>query len=147
MDKKGQKASELVGTYGFMILAITIIVAGLAYFGVVDVTKLLPKKCTLPAGIACIDQKATPNNVSLVLLNGMGYDIYVMDLNLTKCNLSNPHLLEANKMSLYQLECVNLNEGRYKTLIYFTFRRKDTNLTQTWIGELITRIPSNNTYY
>jgi hypothetical protein len=147
MNRKGQAATEVVGTYGFMILALTIIIAGLAYFGVLDVTKLLPKKCLFPAGIACIDQKATPDSVSLVLMNGMGYDIYVTGMNLTKCSLTNPHMLEANKMFTYNLACTDLGEGRYKSVIHLTFQRKDTNLSQTRTGELITRIPSNGTYY
>ncbi|MBW2995453.1 hypothetical protein KY312_03795 [Candidatus Woesearchaeota archaeon] len=145
--KRGQVATELVTTYGFMILAITIIIAGLAYFGVLDVTRLLPKKCTLPAGLACIDQEAYPSNISLALLNSLGYDIYVLNISLTQCDLLNPGLLESNKMQVYHLDCYDLIEGRYKTNIELSFRRKDTNLAQRWVGELITRIPSNGTYY
>jgi hypothetical protein len=147
MDKKAQAATELVGTYAFMILSISIIVFGLAYFGVLDITKLLPIRCYFPAGIACMDQKATTDSISLVLLNSMAYDINVTEINLTQCSLLNPHVLESNKMSTYHMTCAGLGEGRYKSDIHFTFSRTDTKLQQTWIGELITRIPSKGPYY
>ena len=147
MNKKAQVASEFLSTYGFMVLAVGIIIAGLAYFGVLDLTRLLPKKCTLPAGIACIDERASPENISLVLMNSLGYDIYIEDIQLSQCDLLNPGILESNKMFVYQLNCHDLVEGRYKSNIDLSFRRKDTNLTQRWVGELITRVPSNNSYY
>jgi hypothetical protein len=147
LKKKAQVATEFVSTYGFMILSVSLIIFGLAYFGVLDITKLLPKKCILPPGIACIDQSATPQDISLVLLNGMGYDINVLDLSLTRCVLLNPGLLEANKMYVFNMNCSGLIEGKYKSRINLTFTRTDTGLTQQWVGELVTRIPSNGTYY
>jgi hypothetical protein len=147
MNRNAQAGTEFLITYGFMILSVSIVVFGLFYFGIFDITMFLPKKCTLPPGITCIDHKAEHSNITIVLLNNMGNDITVLNMSATNCRLINPGEMKADRMSSFFMNCSNLGQGRYKSAIHITFRRKDTSLIQNWIGELITRVPSNGTYY
>jgi len=77
-SKKSQAALEFLMTYGWAILVVLVAIGALAYFGVLSPDKFLPSKCTLPAGIACVDFKVdditTGDEIRVVLRNGMGFD-------------------------------------------------------------------------
>jgi len=80
--KKSQAALEFLMTYGWAILVVLVAVGALAYFGVLSPDKFLPAKCTLSAGIACVDHRvqgtAGAGGVGLItvsLTNSLGYDI------------------------------------------------------------------------
>ena len=75
MDKRAQAAMEFLMTYGWAILVVLVAIGALAYFGVLSPEKFLPSSCTLPSGLACIDHKATATGVTLVIRNGMGFDL------------------------------------------------------------------------
>jgi uncharacterized protein (UPF0333 family) len=46
-NKKGQAAMEFLTTYGWAFLVIILAVAGLAYFGVFDIGRVLPDGCSI----------------------------------------------------------------------------------------------------
>ena len=74
-------------TYGWAILVVLVAIGALAYFGVLAPDKFLPSKCTLPAGIACIDHKASSTaGVTVVLRNGLGYDMSVVKVRINGCS-------------------------------------------------------------
>jgi len=74
-SRKSQAAMEFLMTYGWAILVVLVAIGALAYFGVLSPDKFLPAKCQLPAGIACTDFKVEPTQVTIVLRNGLGFDI------------------------------------------------------------------------
>lgn len=52
---RAQAAMEFLLTYGWAILVVLVVIAALAYFGVLDPTKLLPSKCYFGGGIGNCD--------------------------------------------------------------------------------------------
>ena len=85
MTKKSQAALEFIMTYGWAILVVLVAIGALAYFGVLSPDKFLPAKCTLSAGLACTDHKATASNLDIVFRNSLGYDITVTDVKAQQC--------------------------------------------------------------
>lgn len=53
-NKKSQAALEFLATYGWALLIILIMIATLAYFGVLSPSKLLPERCTISPEIGCV---------------------------------------------------------------------------------------------
>ena len=54
-NKRGQAALEFLMTYGWAILIVLIAIGALAYFGVLNPARLLPKSCTIVPGLSCDD--------------------------------------------------------------------------------------------
>ena len=84
-NRKSQAALEFLMTYGWAILVVLVVIGALAYFGVLDPSKLLPEKCTLQMGLYCKDHQIsqTNGNINLKLENGMGKGIIMTDINVT----------------------------------------------------------------
>ena len=82
MARKAQAAMEFLMTYGWAILVVLVVIGALAYFGVLNPTRLLPPKCTFPTGINCRDFVVSDSGESITvkLINGMGRDIYIRSL-------------------------------------------------------------------
>jgi uncharacterized protein (UPF0333 family) len=75
MNKKGQAAMEFLMTYGWAILVVLAAIGALAYFGVLNPSKLIPNKCTLSPGFDFTDCKSTAGTgMQLTLHNGLGAD-------------------------------------------------------------------------
>ncbi|MBU1198737.1 MAG: hypothetical protein KKF46_02235 [Nanoarchaeota archaeon] len=70
--RKGQAALEFLTTYGWAFIVILVMIGALAYFGVLNPSKVLPNKCTAEAGFSCKDYRILSTNVSVVLSNGKG---------------------------------------------------------------------------
>ena len=83
--RKSQAALEFLMTYGWAILVVLVVIGALAYFGVLDPSKLLPEKCTLQMGLYCKDHQIsqTNGNINLKLENGMGKGIIMTSVNVT----------------------------------------------------------------
>ena len=89
-QRKSQAALEFLMTYGWAILVVLVAIGALAYFGVLSPDKFLPSKCTLPAGVACVDHKitghATAGTVTIVLRNALGSSISSVDVSVKDSN-------------------------------------------------------------
>ena len=90
MFKKSQAAMEFLMTYGWAILVVLVAIGALAYFGVLSPDKFLPNRCTLPAGIACIDHRALGGvagaaTIEVVLRNSLGYDLTGVAVSIGDC--------------------------------------------------------------
>lgn len=68
---------EFLMTYGWAILVVLIVIGALAYFGVLDPTKLLPDKCNFPAGFYCTDHRVEQSKIQFLLQNGLGKDLLI----------------------------------------------------------------------
>jgi len=79
--RKGQAAMEFLMTYGWAILVVIVAVGALAYFGVLNPSKLLPEKCSFPAGMDCVGKASisATNGITFVLANNNGADINLTD--------------------------------------------------------------------
>jgi hypothetical protein len=90
--KKGQAALEFLTTYGWAFLIVLVMIGALAYFGVLDPSRLLPDKCVFGAGIGCQDFVAqdTGNQIRAQLINGFGYTINVNDVKIDVSGVNSP---------------------------------------------------------
>lgn len=68
MNRKAQAALEFLTTYGWAFLVILIMMSALAYFGVLNPSKLLPDRCNFGAEVGC-------NKNALVVKGGTAGDI------------------------------------------------------------------------
>ncbi len=83
--KKGQAAMEFLMTYGWAILVVLVAIGALAYFGVLDPGRFLPRECTLFPGLDCSEFKVTDDaspHATLIIRNGMGEDLSSVTLTL-----------------------------------------------------------------
>lgn len=53
--KKSQAALEFLATYGWAFLVILIMIGALAYFGILNPSKILPNRCNFGAEFQCLD--------------------------------------------------------------------------------------------
>ncbi len=80
---KAQAAMEFMMTYGWALLAITLIIGAIAYTGVLNIHRLLPNECFISNNLVCDEVSANSQNISLFIINGLGYDIDILRINVT----------------------------------------------------------------
>ncbi len=83
-SKKSQAALEFLTTYGWAFLVILIMISTLAYFGVLNPSKILPNRCTLGAEFSCADFKLGTNTVNLRLKSNIADPITVTGISFAK---------------------------------------------------------------
>lgn len=85
---KGLAIAAIIIGSAFIIILIIFIIMSLAYYGVLKPQAFLPEKCILAPGIACVEHKVEPSQITLVLSNGLGYDISVQGIDVAGCKSS-----------------------------------------------------------
>ena len=96
-----QAALEFLVAYGWAILAVVVAVAVLAYFGVLSADAFLPERCSLKAGIVCLDYKVESYRVILVLQNALGETITINKLTISG---NNQECSDSQSITLYNHE-------------------------------------------
>lgn len=83
--KKSQSALEFLTTYGWAFLVILIMISALAYFGILNPSRVLPNRCTFGSEIQCLDHQisATANTFRLRLKSSVGEPITVQSITLS----------------------------------------------------------------
>ena len=83
--KNGQAALEFLTTYGWAFLVILIMIAALAYFGILNPSKLLPNRCTFGVEFQCIDHQisASDGTFKLRMKNNIGEPIDISAVSLS----------------------------------------------------------------
>ena len=87
---KSQAALEFLTTYGWAFLVIILMIGTLAYFGVLNPSKLTPNRCTFGTEFQCLDYQivqtgAAPNpQVKIKLKNSLGEPIDVTSFTITR---------------------------------------------------------------
>jgi hypothetical protein len=77
MMRKSQATVEFLLTYGWVVLAVLVVIAALSYFGVLNPFAQLPEKCVVPAGFVCVDHVVSDEGVMVRLQNGAGKDAVI----------------------------------------------------------------------
>ena len=115
---KAQAAMEFLMTYGWTILVVLVAIGVLAYFGVLSPDMFLPQKCSLPAGITCLDYEVGSSRVNLVLQNNFGEtmtinSVAVSAIDTNTCSDSESITLLNNEKAVFTLVgCNNGNIGQ-----------------------------------
>lgn len=66
--RKGQAALEFLTTYGWAFLVILVMIGALAYFGVLNPSKMLPSRCVFSPELNCREYKVIGNQTGNGLL-------------------------------------------------------------------------------
>lgn len=158
INRKSQAALEFLMTYGWAILVVLVAVGALAYFGVLSPDKFLPAKCTLSAGIGCIDHRvqgtAGPAGVGLItvsLINSLGYDINTIQVGAGGCgnSVANcdggagncPTILANGAQQTYKIDCsAALTGSKYNAQLNVSYVNTNTNIAHNNQGQITTRI-------
>ncbi|MBW2992192.1 hypothetical protein KY345_03165 [Candidatus Woesearchaeota archaeon] len=145
MFKKGQAAMEFLMTYGWAILVVLAAIGALAYFGVLSPDRFLPEKCTLPAGIACLDFRYTGTAVEMSIQNGAGFDMsgVSVTVNGTGCNAmdnTSSATLTNGQTVTYSVTC-SPSSGKFKGDVTFAYTNQQTGMAHSKMGEIIVKIP------
>ena len=86
VNKKSQAAMEFLSTYGWALIVVLVAIGVLFHFGVLDLTKMLPKKCTSTTGLECMGLAqitGAANTVEVVVKNNLGVPIAIQDQNVS----------------------------------------------------------------
>lgn len=71
--RRAQAALEFLTTYGWAFIVILVMIGALAYFGVLNPSKVTPSRCIVEAGISCGDfMISNTTGVNISLVNGKG---------------------------------------------------------------------------
>ena len=150
MYKKSQAALEFIMTYGWAILVVLVAIGALAYFGVLSPERFLPAKCTLPAGITCIDHRASSatNQIQLVLQNSLGYDVTGVSVAIGGCGPGPAAPLGDNSLTngekdTFTATCTStpLTGGaKFSKGFGVTYTITETTLTHISNGTITTRV-------
>ena len=135
--KRAQAALEYVHTYGWVLLAMMMIVGVLFYFNISGAEDLIPVECSFLSGINCLDAEVDETYVYLVVLNEFGFTLTNVSLNITgTCNSSanttdgnpfgNLNVLLPNQKSTYVFECQNLTNMKVAERIVVGYRNLET---------------------
>jgi len=140
--KKGQAAMEFLMTYGWAILVVLAALAALAYFGVLSPEKFLPEKCVLEPGLTCVSSKVTPTQTTLFIANGLGRTITITGLEVGGCSGTFTAQMQSGNTSSFAVSsCSNgIAKDKFKGDIKISYTEKDTGLTKTAYGDIVTKI-------
>jgi len=166
MNKKGQAAMEFLMTYGWAILVVIAAIAALAYFGVLDPSRLLPEKCEFAAGMTCVGGKATfdagSNAVTFPIKNNLGFAVNLTDVQIAgttgTCNggslinwkkttdatwsATGTHLtLQNNDQAVINMTCPSLSTGKFDDEFTIYYKNLETTLTHPAVGVIRGQVP------
>jgi len=83
-SNKAQAALEFLTTYGWAFLVILIMIGTLAYFGILNPSKILPNRCNFGTEFGCEDYQMTESGasstVTIRLKNNLGEPIIIASL-------------------------------------------------------------------
>lgn len=89
-QQKGQAAMEFLMTYGWAILVVLVVIGALAYFGILNPSSFLPKRCILGSGLSCADsQLKADRTFSIVIVNSLANPIQITAVSLDDTKLQN----------------------------------------------------------
>ena len=140
MFRKAQAAMEFLMTYGWAILVVLVAVGALAYFGVLSPDNFLPNRCTLPSGIGCTDHKVSSDGVSVVLRNGLGYDMSGITVKVAGCGTdSDPATMANGEDEIYTIACTP-SGSKFSGDLNVTYTLSDTGLSHTARGSIVAKV-------
>ncbi|MGM5480361.1 MAG: hypothetical protein ACQESC_02790 [Nanobdellota archaeon] len=82
-SNRGQAALEFLTTYGWAFLVILVMIGGLSYFGVLDVSKFVPDSCKLDGNLECPTYALHNQSVELGIKN----NFQSSDINVTEVKI------------------------------------------------------------
>jgi uncharacterized protein (UPF0333 family) len=84
-NKKSQAAMEFLMNYGWALLVVLLVIAALAYFGMLNPERFLPDKVNLGPGLVVAGTSVNENFIQMLVNNGLGTPLYGFNINATTC--------------------------------------------------------------
>ena len=149
--KNAQHSMEFLMTYGWMLVALLIVLALLSYFGLGNKDQFIPDECVFLSGLNCLDvvhvetgNASYPSAIDFVLRNEFGFDIVNISLTIIgTCNSTMsiggelaPTALTSKDQGTFHFLCQDIS-GRYiEETIKFDFVNMETNVLHTKRGSI-----------
>jgi hypothetical protein len=127
--KKGQAALEFLTTYGWAFLVILVMIAALAYFGVLDPSNMVGESCAASAPISCsgVQSDLSDNDLGVELKNGNPKTMTITGQTL---------IVEGNDCGAVTLSSATLNSGQ-KAIITVDPAAANTCITSHSAGDKV----------
>jgi hypothetical protein len=115
MNKKSQAAMEFLMTYGWALLVVLMVIAALAYFGMLNPDRFLPDKVTVSDNRI----QLIPTQSNGIIIKNVGSEtLYNLQINMTNhdCKISAPNTIAPDEARRYIIICNEpmLTNGRLK---------------------------------
>ena len=128
---------EFVMNYGWAILVVLVAIGALAYFGVLNLDKFVPRSCVLKPGIGCDDFKVNTNSVTFVLRNGIGKDLTISSIEVEDCTGAAFGTLNNGQANTYVVDgCNNGIDSRFDKEINISYTT-DTGISHVMAGKVV----------
>lgn len=138
MEKKAQAAMEFLMTYGWAILAAIIAIGVLAWFGVFSPGRFVSSSCTLNAPLGCDEYTINVTGANLVLRNGQGDQINIINVSVQGCGSSTVGNVADGDTKLVFINCSQalIANSRFKGAITVTYMRNQGQINLTSSGQI-----------
>ncbi|MBD3303870.1 hypothetical protein GF343_01895 [Candidatus Woesearchaeota archaeon] len=124
--EKGQAAIEFLLTYGWVILVFIIAIGALLYFGFLSPETFGQEQCEIVPGLDCQDVQATNDELTLVIENNLGQDVFIQKISDPegKCSLEEGKELKNSEQETFVLsDCKYGSKGeKLKTELDFEYQ-------------------------
>ena len=116
----------------------------LAYFGAVEPDEFLPRKCTLPTGIACLDFMVfETGDAQIKIHDSMGFDLKNAQASLVTAGCTSQRV-DIAEGSIVTFKFSNCNVGKKGSKIYddlqISYTDPNTGMSHKVLGELICEV-------
>ena len=147
-NEKTAKSIMIVASFLALIIGLFIVLTPLGqeieYQTGPKPNDFIPEKCVLPTGFVCTNYKIQPNKATIDILNSLGNDITVKNINIHFCGGSvRDGVLASGETKSFTIggSCNNGKVGdKYKEAITIVYEDKATGLTKTVDGWIATKI-------
>ena len=127
MIKKSQSAIEFLISYGWIVLSLIIILAAFSLFGVFKPGKTIAQSCILNPPFLCQEYSASLEGVDLVIYNGYSDDVYIKEINISKCGIldlsSELRLHSKETEEFYHIDCKKPISGELNGDIFIRYQQ------------------------
>ena len=101
----------------------------------------LSEKCTLPAGVACLDFRYTGTAVEIFIQNGAGFNMSNIIVSVEDCTETDSIFKLINgQTNTFTIKCP-LPSGIITRYIYFNYTNQQTGIQYEKQGEITLKIP------
>lgn len=139
-------------TYGWAILAVTVVIGALVYFGIFSPAKFLPETCSFPSELTCVGKAlttadATAGTIEFVVSNNVGNDITIAAADITAtggCTSASatvgggagPVTVNNAKTATVKVTCGAVTAGRMKSTVTIKYTNTLNGLKFPASGEI-----------
>lgn len=148
-SRKAQAAIEFLMTYGWALLAVLVAIGALAYFGVLDPSKILPERCNFQQELPCTGFQINTTHVKFELKNAAAQVVNITKLQYKEatanafqdCKTLTPNpigkiLIEQKKLITCEFQTPYESGRRLKLKFNVEWNNDNPNFSHVGAGEI-----------